>query len=149
MFKKIMVATDGSQTSIRTAEIAVDLARLSGGSIIAIYVVDIYRLAHLPGYAAFPSLSSRLMELMQREGELAISEVENMACDAGVPFSSIIAEGDPSQEIVKRSHKSGADLLVLGRIGRSDLEKILLGCVAEKVVRHSKIPVLIVPAVRK
>ena len=149
MFKKIMVATDGSQTSIRTAELAVDLARLSGGSIIAIYVVDIYRLAHLPGYAAFPSLSSRLMELMQREGELAISEVENMACDAGVPFSSIIAEGDPSQEIVKRSHKSGADLLVLGRIGRSDLEKILLGCVAEKVVRHSKIPVLIVRAVRK
>jgi nucleotide-binding universal stress UspA family protein len=149
MFKKIMVATDGSQTSIRTAELAVGLARLSGGSIIAIYVVDLYRLAHLPGYAAFPSLSSRLMELMQREGELAISEVENMACDAGVPFSSIIAEGDPSQEIVKRSHKSGADLLVLGRIGRSDLEKILLGCVAEKVVRHSKIPVLIVPAVRK
>ncbi len=149
MFKKIMVATDGSQTSIRTAELAVGLARLSGGSIIAIYVVDVYRLAHLPGYAAFPSLSSRLMELMQREGELAISEVENMACDAGVPFSSIIAEGDPSQEIVKRSHKSGADLLVLGRIGRSDLEKILLGCVAEKVVRHSKIPVLIVPAVRK
>ena len=149
MFKKIMVATDGSQTSIRTAELAVGLARLSGGSIIAIYVVDIYRLAHLPCYAAFPSLSSRLMELMQREGELAISEVENMACDAGVPFSSIIAEGDPSQEIVKRSHKSGADLLVLGRIGRSDLEKILLGCVAEKVVRHSKIPVLIVPAMSK
>ena len=149
MFKKIMVATDGSQTSIRTAELAVGLARLSRGSIIAIYVVDVYRLAHLPGYAAFPSLSSRLMELMLKEGELAISEVENMACDAGVPFSSIIAEGDPSQEIVKRSHKSGADLLVLGRIGRSDLEKILLGCVAEKVVRHSKIPVLIVPAVRK
>jgi nucleotide-binding universal stress UspA family protein len=149
MFKKIMVATDGSQTSIRTAELAVGLARLSRGSIIAIYVVDVYRLAHLPGYTALPSLSSRLMELMQREGELAISEVENMACDAGVPFSSIIAEGDPSQEIVKRSHKSGADLLVLGRIGRSDLEKILLGCVAEKVVRHSKIPVLIVPAMSK
>jgi len=102
MFKKIMVATDGSQTSIRTAELAVGLARLSGGSIIAIYVVDVHRLAHLPGYAAFPSLG-----------------------------------------------KSGADLLVLGRIGRSDLEKIMLGCVAEKVVRHSKIPVLIVPAMSK
>ena len=149
MFKKIMVATDGSQTSIRTAELAVGLARLSRGSIIAIYVVDVYRLAHLPGYTALPSLSSRLMELMLKEGELAISEVGNMASDEGVPFDSIIAEGDPSQEIIKRSHKSGADLLVLGRIGRSDLEKILLGCVAEKVVRHSKIPVLIVPAVRK
>jgi len=149
MFKKIMVATDGSQTSIRTAEIAVDLARLSGGSIIAIYVVDIYRLAHLPGYAALPSLGGRLMELMQREGELAISEVGNMASDEGVPFDSIIAEGDPSQEIINRSHKAGADLLVLGRIGRSGLEKIMLGCVAEKVVRHSKIPVLIVPATSK
>ena len=149
MFKKIMVATDGSQTSIRTAELAVGLARLSRGSIIAIYVVDVYRLAHLPGYTALPSLSSRLMELMLKEGELAISEVGNMASDEGVPFDSIIAEGDPSQEIIKRSHKAGADLLVLGRIGRSDLEKILLGCVAEKVVRHSKIPVLIVPAVRK
>ena len=42
MFKKIMVATDGSQTSIRTAELAVGLARLSGGSIIAIYVVDVH-----------------------------------------------------------------------------------------------------------
>ena len=149
MFKKIMVATDGSQISIRTAELAVGLARLSRGSIIAIYVVDVYRLAHLPGYTALPSLSSRLMELMLKEGELAISEVGNMASDEGVPFDSIIAEGDPSQEIIKRSHESGADLLVLGRIGRSDLEKILLGCVAEKVVRHSKIPVLIVPAVRK
>jgi len=149
MFKKIMVATDGSQTGIRTAELAVGLARLSRGSIIAIYVVDVYRLAHLPGYTALPSLSSRLMELMLKEGELAISEVGNMASDEGVPFDSIIAEGDPSQEIIKRSHKAGADLLVLGRIGRSDLEKIMLCCVAEKVVRHSKIPVLIVPAMSK
>jgi len=149
MFKTIMVATDGSQTIIRTAALAVGLARLSRGSIIAIYVVDVYRLAHLPGYTALPSLSSRLMELMLKEGELAISEVGNMASDEGVPFDSIIAEGDPSQEIIKRSHKAGADLLVLGRIGRSDLEKIMLGCVAEKVVRHSKIPVLIVPAMSK
>ena len=146
MFKKIMVATDGSETSMRAAKQAVDLARLSRGSITAIYVVDIHRLAHLPGYTAFPSLSSRLMELMLREGELATAEVGDMACDAGVPFDRIVAEGDPSEEVLKRAYDSGSDLLVLGRIGRSGLERMLIGCVAEKVVRHARIPVLIVPA---
>ena len=145
MFKKIMVATDGSSTSMRAAEIAVELARISGGSVRAIYVVDIYRLARLPGYTAFPSLSGQLMELMLREGELATAEAEDMACKTSVPFDRIIAQGDPSEEILKRSRDSGSDLLVMGRIGRSGLEKILLGSVAEKVVRHSRIPVLIIP----
>lgn len=146
MFKKIMVATDGSGTSMKTAELAIDLARHSGGSVIAIYVVDILRLAHLPGYTAFPSISSELMKLMLREGELAIAEIEDMASDAGVPFDRIIAEGNPAEEILKKSKDSGSDMLALGRIGRSGLEKILLGSVAEKVMRHSRIPVLIVPA---
>ncbi len=47
------------------------------------------------------------------------------------------SSGDPAE--------SGTDLLVMGSIGRTGLEKIMLGSVAEKVVRHSKVPVLIVP----
>lgn len=147
MFKKIMLATDGSEASMRTAQMAVELARLSRGSITAIYVVDINRLAHLPGYAAFPSLSSRLMELMLREGEVATAEVGELACNAGVPYSRIIAKGNPSEEILIRAHESGSDLLVLGRIGRSGLERLMIGSVAEKVVRLARIPVLIVPAI--
>ncbi len=149
MFRKIMVATDGSETSIRAADLAVQLAGLSGGSITAIYVVDIFRLARLPGYTAFPSLSNKLMELMLREGELATAEIYDMATEGGVPFKRIIAEGDPSEEILKRSQDSGADLLVMGRIGRSGMERIMLGSVAEKVVRHARIPVLIVPAMSR
>lgn len=146
MFKKIMVATDGSSASIKAGELAVDLASRTGGGITAIYVVDIYRLAHLPGYIAFPSLGERLMELMLKEGELATSEICELASEAKVPFVRIIAEGHPSEEILKRSQESGTDLLVIGSIGRSGLEKIVLGSVAEKVLRHSTVPVLIVPA---
>ena len=149
MFKKIMVATDGSEASMRTAELAVELARLSRGSITAIYVVDIHRLAHLPGYAAFPSFNSKLMELMLREGEQATAEVREMACNADVPYSRIVAKGNPGEEILIRAYESGSDLLVVGRIGRSGLEKIMLGSVAEKVVRHARIPVLIVPALSR
>jgi nucleotide-binding universal stress UspA family protein len=145
VFKKIMVATDGSETSMRTAKLAVSLARLAGGRVAAIYVVDIYRLAQLPGYTTLPGLSERLMGLMLKEGDEATSEIGEMASDAGVPFEKIIAEGNPSEEILRQSKESGIDLLVMGSIGRTGLEKIMLGSVAEKVVRHSKVPVLIVP----
>lgn len=147
MFKKIMVATDGSEASMRAAELAVELARLSSGLITAIYVVDINRLAHLPGYAALPSLGSRLMRLMLREGDEAITEIGDFACNAGVPFKGMVAKGNPGEEILRKAYESGSDLLVLGRIGRSGLERMMLGSVAEKVVRHARIPVLIVPAV--
>jgi len=149
MFKRIMVAIDGSETSRRAAQTAVELARLSKGSVTAIYVVDIRRLAHLPGYTAFPSLSSRLMELMLREGEEATIEAGEMACEAGVPFNRIVAEGDPVEEILIRAYQSGSDLLIVGRIGRSGMQRLLIGSVAEKVVRHARIPVLIVPAMSR
>jgi len=145
VFKKIMIATDGSETSMRTAKLAIGLARLAAGGVTAIYVVDIYRLAQLPGYTTLPGFSEKLMGLMFKEGEEATSEIGEMASDAGVPFEKIVAEGNPGEEILRRSRESGTDLLVMGSIGRTGLEKIMLGSVAEKVVRHSKVPVLIVP----
>jgi len=145
VFRKIMVATDGSETSMITAKIAVGLAKLAGGTVAAIYVVDIFRLSKLPGYTTLPGISERLMELMFKEAEMATSEIGEMATRAGVPFEKIIVEGNPSEEILRRSSESGMDLLMMGSIGRTGLEKLMLGSVAEKVVRHSKIPVLIVP----
>lgn len=140
-----MIATDGSETSMKTAKLAVGMAKRAGGAVAAIYVVDISRLAQLPGYTTLPGISERLMELMFKEGEDAISEIGEMASNAGVPFEKIVAEGNPSEEILRRSSESGIDLLVMGSIGRTGIEKIMLGSVAEKVVRHSRVPVLIVP----
>ena len=140
-----MIATDGSETSMKTAKLAVGIAKRAGGSVAAIYVVDISRLAQLPGYTTLPGISERLMELMFKEGEDATSEIGEMASNAGVPFEKIVAEGNPSEEILRRSSESGTDLLVMGSIGRTGIEKIMLGSVAEKVVRNSRVPVLIVP----
>lgn len=144
-----MVATDGSETSMITAKIAVGLAKLAGGTVAAIYVVDIFRLSKLPGYTTLPGIGERLMELMFKEAEIATSEIGEMATNAGVPFEKIIAEGNPSEEILRRSSESGMDLLMMGSIGRTGLEKLMLGSVAEKVVRHSRVPVLIVPGIYK
>ncbi len=149
MFKKIMIATDGSETSERAAEMGIEIARLSGGKVTAIYVVDLLRLSHLPGYTTLPGLGKRLLELMQKEGREATKRVEQRARDAGVVFEGVVAEGDPSEELLTRSKESDADLLILGAKGRSGLDRILLGSVAEKVARHSRVPVLLVPGERR
>jgi nucleotide-binding universal stress UspA family protein len=146
MRKKILLATDGSETSMRAAKMALDIGKKTGATVMAIYVVDVHRLAQLPGYASMPGIKDNLMELMFKEGDEALEEIEDMARDAGVAYEREVAEGDPGEELLKLCRNPGFDLIVLGTIGKSGLKRFLLGSVAEKVVRHSHVPVLVVPA---
>ena len=146
MLKKILIATDGSETSMRAAENAVSIGKKAGAAVTAVYVVDVHRLAQLPGYAAMPGIKDNLMELMFTEGGEAEAEIEDMARDAGVAYERAVAEGDPGEELLKLCSDPGFDLIVLGTIGKSGLKRFLLGSVAEKVLRHSHVPVLVVPA---
>jgi len=145
MLKKILIATDGSETSMRAAEMAVSIGKKTGAAVTAVYVVDVHRLAQLPGYAAMPGIKDNLMELMFTEGGEAEAEIEDMARDAGVAYERVVAEGDPGEEVLTLCRDPGFDLIVLGTIGKSGLKRFLLGSVAEKVVRHSHVPVLVVP----
>ncbi|MHB8120456.1 MAG: universal stress protein [Methanothrix sp.] len=146
MLKKILVATDGSETSMRAAENAVSIGKKAGATVTAVYVVDVHRLAQLPGYAAMPGIKDNLMELMFKEGSEALEEIGDMTRDAGVAYERAVAEGDPGEELLKLCSDPGFDLIVLGTIGKSGLKRFLLGSVAEKVLRHSHVPVLVVPA---
>ncbi|NYT02510.1 MAG: universal stress protein [Methanosarcinales archaeon] len=144
MFEKIMIATDGSDTSEKAAKVGVDLARISGGKVFVIYVADTGRLSHLPDDMLLVSIR----DLLLREGEEATGNIEKMAAEAGVAFQKMIVEGKPSDEILKASREEGIQLLVMGSVGRSGLDRFLLGSVAEKVVQHSQVPVLTVPGDR-
>jgi nucleotide-binding universal stress UspA family protein len=145
MMKKIMIATDGSETSKKAAKVGIEIARRSQGSVTAVYVIDVFRLAHLPGYTAFHGVKDKLLELMQKEGREATEDVEEMALEAGISCQMLVAEGEPRDELIRISQESGMDLLVLGSIGRTGLDRFLLGSVAEKVVQRSAVPVLLIP----
>ena len=145
MFDRILIATDGSDPSYEAAKFGVEMARVSGGQVIAVYVVDVHRLAQLPGYTGFSGMKDRLLDLMNHEGQEATEEVERMALKAGVPCTKMVLKGHPSDELIRYSQESGADLLVMGSVGKSGLNRFLLGSVAEKVVQHSKVPVALVP----
>jgi nucleotide-binding universal stress UspA family protein len=141
MFEKILVATDGSEHGTRAAKVALELGKISGGTVTVIYVADTNRTSHLPD----DMLLFSIRELLLKEGKEAMKQVEKMAKDAGVKSESTIIEGNPGSEIIRFAEKSGANIIVIGAVGRTGLDKFLLGSVAEKVVRNSKIPVLTVP----
>ena len=141
MFERILIATDGSENSERAAKFGIELAKLAGGKLIAMYVADISRMAHLPD----DMLLFSIRELLIKEGNEAVEFIEKLAIEGGVTCDKIVAEGIPSDEILDYASAEGMSIIVLGNVGRTGLDKFLLGSVAEKIVRNSKIPVLIVP----
>ncbi len=141
MFEKILAATDGSKHSEKAAKIAIDLAKLSSGTVTAIYVADTSRTSHLPD----DMLLFSIRELLMKEGNEALDFVEKMAKEAGVNFEKALVEGNPGEEIIHYAVKQGMDTIIIGSVGRTGLDKFLLGSVAEKVVRNSRIPVLTIP----
>jgi len=141
MFKKILVATDGSEHGYSAARAALELGKISGGMVTAIYVADTNRTSHLPD----DMLLFSIRELLLKEGKEALKQVETLARDMGVAFESVVAEGNPGSEIISYAKLAGMDIIILGAVGRTGLDKFLLGSVAEKVVRNSRIPVLTIP----
>jgi nucleotide-binding universal stress UspA family protein len=144
MIQKIMIATDGSDASKKAAMIGIDIAHRANGSITAVYVMEILRLAHLPGYTTMPGIKEKVIELMQDEGQQATQFVEDHAKILKVPCHKIVVQGTASVELLKISQELGMDLLIMGSLGRTGVEKILMGSVAGSVVLQSPIPVLLV-----
>lgn len=144
MIKRVMIATDGSDAGRSAVKAGVDIARRSGGCIIAVYVMDIYRLAHLPGYTTLPGLKDKIMEMMEDEGRTATEYAGELAAASDIPCKKILSQGSPAAEILRISREEEADILVMGSHGRTALEKVLLGGVAEKVVLQSDVPVLLI-----
>lgn len=117
---------------------AVELAKLVGGRVTGFYVLDDSPFAGLPGDLSWGAV----FEILKKEASEALAFIETECSEAGVPASTKMAEGHPSDEIIKESRHH--DLIVMGTHGRSGLDHLLLGSVAEKVTRHAECPVLMI-----
>lgn len=140
LYKKILIATDGSEYTKRAVDYAVDLAKNTEAKLYAIYVVDTAAFASIPMDAAWESM----YELLKQEGDEATKYVSDVAQREGLEVDRLTVEGHPAEEIIKHAEKNSVDLIVMGTLGKSGLDRFLLGSVAEKVVRTSSIPVLVV-----
>lgn len=146
MFKTILIATDGSKHSESAASKGLEIAKLTGGKATALYVADSGRYI-LPvdvSYNIADDVLESVRGSVHEGGEAAVGRIEKLAKEAGVPMESKVVEGNPADEIIKAAEEGSVELIIMGGIGKTGLDKFLLGSVAEKVVRNSKIPVLVV-----
>jgi nucleotide-binding universal stress UspA family protein len=149
VFERILIATDGSKNSEKAARAGIQLAKLSGGKALIVYVADLSKYAPSSGLipcfeGVSPGVVDQVVATIREAGERATLQVSELARASGVPGESLLVEGDPPSEILRIAEDSNADVIVMGSIGKTGLEKVLVGSVAEKVVHNSKLPVLIV-----
>ncbi|MCH7660364.1 MAG: universal stress protein [Euryarchaeota archaeon] len=140
MYERILVPTDGSAGVERAVEQATALASVHGATIHAVFVVNTASFASLPMETSWEGVSDMLRE----DGREALERVREIADKRAVPIETAIIDGTPSKEIVHYAIEEGCDLIVMGTHGRGGIDRLLLGSVAERVVRASSVPVLTV-----
>ncbi len=139
-YRKILIATDGSTQTKKAVEHAIGLARLMSAKLYIVYVVDSIAFASIP----LDMRPENIYEGLKKDGLDAAKVVADAASEKGVDAETVILEGNPAEEIVDFAKNNEIDLIVLGTLGKSGIERFLLGSVAEKVARMSPITVMIV-----
>ncbi|KDS90875.1 stress response protein [Halorubrum saccharovorum] len=140
LYDRILVPTDGSAEGKRAVAHALDLASVHGATVHALYVVDTASYAGMPMESSWEGVG----DLLRDDANEAVAEVESLAAETDLGVETAVAEGSPSKEIIRHAEANGCDLIVMGTHGRGGIDRLLLGSVAEKVVRGSSVPVLTV-----
>ena len=147
MFDRILVPTDFSTASRPALEYAIDLASRYGATINLLHVVEepVYAIAYPEGYIAGLPL---LHEQMKEDAERQLATTARTCAAANVPFTTDVVVGRPAKVIVEHAAKHDADLIVMGTHGHGGFAQLILGAVAERVLRASERPVLTVREVK-
>ena len=143
MFKHILLATDGSPASEHAAQLAVDLARVHGAKLTALYVGDPY--PYLGNGESTPLGFQASMSAALEHAPVAHNKLAALCEKApAVSFQPRLAEDvGAASGIVQSARQIEADLVVVGSHGRTGVARLMLGSVASKVVAESPIPVLV------
>ena len=137
MFRNILVPTDGSKGARRAAEHAIELAKQDDATIHAIYVMDMGD----ADFVAVPSDIAETRSRMETKGEEFTDEIAEMAAEAGVDCVTVVETGIPEDEILAYAHEHDVDLVSMGKRGRSDPDKLLIGSTTQRVLAHADVPV--------
>ncbi len=130
MFKRILVPSDGSKHAKKAADKAIQLAKILDAEIVAVHVID--------------EKLIQPFEVLEEEGMEILHQIQKKGESAGVEVSEVLLLGNPGHDMKKISNKTEADLIVIASHGRTGLEKILMGSVAENTLKTADIPVLLI-----
>ncbi len=142
MYSKILIPTDGSELSEKALEAGVDFAKALGSSVLITTVIEPYSYSNLSEYRpeSIDQYDSRVRELAQERLEAAreLAEKKGVECQV-VAFKSF----SPAEAIIDAATQFTCDLIFMASHGRQGLAAVLLGSETQKVLTHSKIPVMV------
>jgi nucleotide-binding universal stress UspA family protein len=140
----ILVPVDFSQSSFEALEYAIEFADRLAARLVVFHAVHLGPAFTADGYAMVDL--SILMEAARRGAEEQMHEFVRLAKFRGVGFEWVVKLGPPVPEICAFADERDVDLIITATHGRTGLKHLLMGSVAERVVRHSRQPVLVVPS---
>jgi len=135
-YKKIAVAIDFSKQSLKALDRAITIAVDNGATLLLVNVVDTKTFGSIAAY------DLKYAAQLKVESETELDQLKKQALEQGVPaVETLVAEGSP-KEILTNLPEIG--LIICGETGYNQVERLMLGSVAERIVRYSKYDVLIV-----
>ncbi len=143
MFKKILVPTDGSELAKKASQVAAELAKSQGAQVVGVFVIDPFPYIGI-GDASAAGLQAYMSEAHAASGKALealgnVCKAEGVVCVGDTIERNVVYEG-----IIETAKAESCDLIVMGSHGRQGVKALILGSVAQKVLTHSEIPVLIV-----
>ncbi|MXV61047.1 universal stress protein [Natronorubrum sp. JWXQ-INN-674] len=147
MYDTILIPTDGSEVAENAVDHALDLAAKYDAAIHALYVIDTSAMDVGLGTEQVDRIRQGKYDEMpevQQRADKATGSVAKRAREQGLEVTESVVAGRPHDRIADYADDHGVDLIVMGSAGRGGVKRVLLGSVAERTLRTTDIPVLVV-----
>lgn len=145
MFKNILIPTDGSALSLKAIRAGVKLAQSLGAKVTGYYgITALQPSAFGDGDLIDKTMVDQLDRLARAAGEKHIGRIAKAAATAGVAYTGLVTKTPAAYEgIIDAVKKNKCDAVFMASRGRSEIKNLLLGSVTQKVLSHSKVPVIV------
>lgn len=142
MFRKILVPTDGSELSAKAIAGAVEMAKRMGAKLVGMTAVEPYSFSTVAEYR--PESLENYEARVKAAAQDRLQKLESAARAANVEVETSVARTfSPYDAIIETAQRTGCDAIVMASHGRRGLNAVLLGSETQKVLTHSKIPVMV------
>jgi nucleotide-binding universal stress UspA family protein len=146
MYRKILIATDGSELASKAVDHGVMLAKGVGAAVIFVTATERWSAIHMAeeGERGDADPIGRYEDLAARSAQTVLAAAKTTAESAGVACETLhVPDGLPAEAIVATANEKGCDLIVMASHGRRGLNRLVLGSQTAEVLAYSKVPVLV------
>ncbi len=125
-----MIPTDGSKFAARSEDVTMEIAKKFNSTVVAVHIID--------DKLIYP------FEVLEDEGKSILKKVRERAEKEDLAIEEVLIVGSPVHDMAKIVKKTRSDIVIIGTHGKTGLEKLILGSVAESALKTVQVPLLLV-----